>query len=335
VEFVQHVAKSLQSKRGIYLSKPICQERQIDRINQKTPLIVPSFSSMIDERIGLIHERFRNRIPIASLVSAYDVVYGYIKKDSMWASDVVFIDSGNYEFNNLCNSTRRKNWSLRNYSDFLHTMKPLSKVTIVNFDGKQALEKQVENADKVFSDCTKYAHCFLYRPIRSYVNIDELIHNISMLSHFDVLGFTEKELGSSLVQRCENLIKLRRALRDRDVETPIHIFGCIDPLSVLIFFLSGADIFDGTSWLKFSFDNNLAIYPSNAAIISGSWKDSDSMVFNLMCIENLRKLTQLLYDLKEFSNELDFAKLHFNTTVLERVKNIIATAQSNIGGNYG
>jgi hypothetical protein len=308
----------------------ICQIRKINCINQETPLLVPSFSSILDEKIGLIHDKVRSRIPSACLVSAYDVVHGYINKDNIWTSDVLVIDSGNYEYNNLCNSIHRKKWCLEDYSAFIQTLKPLSKVIIVNFDEKETLERQIANANRLFQRFSDYAKCFLYRPPSGRLDINEFILNIAEMSKFDVLGLTEKELGCSIIERCQNLIKLRRALKEKNLKTPIHVFGCIDPLGVLIFFLSGADIFDGTNWLKFSFDDNLAIYPNNSAVISGVWNYSDSSIFEYLCAENLRKLTNLMFDLRNYACEHDFKTLSIKPKLLKNVMNIIAAAQSNV-----
>jgi hypothetical protein len=150
------------------------------------------------------------------------------------------------------------------------------------------------------------------------------------MSQFDILGLTEKELGRSIIERCQNLVKLRRALKEKKLETPIHIFGCIDPMGVITFFLSGADIFDGTNWLKLSFDNSLAVYPNNSAVISGVWNYPDAALFEHMWIENLRKLTKLMYELRIYANTHDFSVLSIAPNYLEIIKNIIVTAQSNV-----
>ncbi|XHH09567.1 MAG: hypothetical protein ACFCUE_02760 [Candidatus Bathyarchaeia archaeon] len=307
-----------------------CELRKIARINQETPLLIPSFSSILDEKIGLVHSRLRNRLPLASLVSAYDLSNNLINRDEIWASDVVVVDSGNYEYSNLFNSTLRKNWCLENYFTFLKTLKPMSKVIIVNFDEKTEIKTQISHANSLFDNFNNYAHCFLYRPISGYFDFDEYTSKIDELAQFDVLGITEKELGRSIIERCINLMKLRKALKRKDLELPIHVFGCIDPLGVLLFYLSGADMFDGTNWLKLSFDNNLAIYPNNSAVISGAWNSFDSSVFEYICAENLRKLTNLMFQLKKYTNEHDLCLFKLDSTTLENVKNIITTAQSNV-----
>lgn len=306
--------------------------RKINTINQETPLLIPSFSSVLDEKIGLVHERLRNRIPSASLVSAYDVAYNLINKDTIWASDVVVIDSGNYEYTNLCNSTLRKKWCAEDYLTFISTLKPLSKVIIVNYDEKIEIDSQILRAKELFKNIESYAKCFLYKPVSGYFDLEEYVSKIDQLSDFDVLGITEKELGCSIVERCVNLMKLRQVLNRKKLEHPIHIFGCIDPIGVLLFFLSGADMFDGTNWLKLSFDNNLAVYQNNAAVLSKAWYCCENALSEFVWVENLHKLTKLTLDLKKYTKENDFNIFGIETKLERNIKDIITKAQSKIKG---
>ena len=45
------------------------------------------------------------------------------------------------------------------------------------------------------------------------------------LRDFDVIGFTEKEIGNSVLDRMNNIAKLRIAMRKANINKPIHIFG--------------------------------------------------------------------------------------------------------------
>ena len=89
-------------------------------------------------------------------------------------------------------------------------------------------------------------------------------------------------------------------------------------------------MFDGTNWLKLSFDNNLAIYPNNSAVISGKWSSSDASLFEHVWIENLRKLTSLMFKLKKYSNEHDYDIFDIEPALAENIKNIIVSAQSSV-----
>ena len=55
--------------------------------------------------------------------------------------------------------------------------------------------------------------------------------------------------------------ELRRELANEiDLYIPIHLFGCFDPKSLIYFFLSGADIFDGLTWLRYFIYGNTTMY---------------------------------------------------------------------------
>ncbi len=71
----------------------------------------------------------------------------------------------------------------------------------------------------------------------------------------DVIGFPQRELGPNIIQACEFIKKLRHKLDEYNIYKPIHIFGCSDPKSIILFVLSGADLFDGLGWIKYAFCN--------------------------------------------------------------------------------
>jgi hypothetical protein len=158
------------------------------------------------------------------------------------------------------------------------------------------------------------------------VDISGLIDNITLIEPFDVLGITEKELGSSLFKRCRNLLRIRDALNSKDITIPIHIFGCLDPLNIISYFLCGADIFDGTIWLKFSFNPNIAVYTNNIAFINGNWSEPDSNVRASSCSVNLTHLTKLMHKLRRFTGEYDFNLLGLEDYLCKQVKDLTKTA---------
>jgi hypothetical protein len=54
----------------------------------------------------------------------------------------------------------------------------------------------------------------------------------------DVIGVTEKEAGSTLRERIETVVLLRRALHLIGSDIPIHLFGGLDPALSPLFFLA-------------------------------------------------------------------------------------------------
>jgi len=310
--------------------KQVCKIRNIGEIAIQTPLLIPSFSSVVSQNIGEIHARLRDHISTASLIGAYDLYYNFIDREKIWVSDVVFIDSGTYEQVIQTGSQNLRNWSLSMYLAVLDTLKPLTKVVLINYDKHGPLKKQITDAQNLFSKYPEYATCFLCKPSQtsiSTVDIMNLVENITLTEPFNILGLTEKELGDSLLKRCQNILKIRKALDSQGLTLPIHIFGCLDPLSILSYFLCGADIFDGLSWLKFGFYENVAIYVNNHALLKGSWSEPDLSIQALAYVLNLKELAHLMYNMRKFTRENDFAIFGLRENILREVKNLTNAAR--------
>jgi len=298
-------------------------------VDIETPLLVPSFSSVVlGKTVGKMHKKLKEHIPDASLVSAYDLTYGFVKTEEIWVSDVVFIDSGNHEVAELADSKKKRKWTLQMYSELVDPLRPFAKVVLVNYDQEGPLKEQLSDAKNFFGKYENYATCFLCKPASKSTNadIDGLIESITLIESFNILGLTEKELGNSLLKRCQNLLRIREAMNSQGLNIPIHVFGCLDPLGVLSYFLCGADIFDGTLWLKFSFYGNVAIYMNNFALLQRKWSESDSSVLASTYVLNLNKLTHLMYDMRRFTREYDLDVFGLNKETLKEVKDLTGTA---------
>jgi len=60
-----------------------------------------------------------------------------------------------------------------------------------------------------------------------------------------------------------NIAIIRLKVSANGLNQPIHIFGSLDPISTPLYFLSGADLFDGLTWLRYAYKDGLAIYQQN------------------------------------------------------------------------
>ncbi|WP_047865023.1 hypothetical protein [Rubrobacter aplysinae] len=282
-----------------------CKRRTISIVGAFTPLLVPSFSSRGFPDISGIHLNMRDEIFEASLVSAYDLSYGPLAGQDIYCSDVLFIDSGGYEAkliydpDEVYNDDRRgRPWSLEDYRTVLDGLSPLSQLVMVSFDhaDPSPLMMQVEEARTLFCDYPQYASDFLCKPEDGslFMNVDDLVKNINeVAAYFSLLGVTEKELGDSLLERCCNLLRIRAALLAADSETPIHVFGCMEPLSIVSYFLCGADVFDGLTWLRLAFSKGLPLYGQVDAILREEWKFRDADLLVARWVRNLRTLRDL------------------------------------------
>ena len=88
-------------------------------------------------------------------------------------------------------------------------------------------------------------------PINEIDTVVEII--LANQKTIDIIGFPEREIGPTIIQACMFIKKLRQKLDENKIFKPIHIFGCSDPKSIILFVLSGADLFDGLGWIKYAF----------------------------------------------------------------------------------
>jgi hypothetical protein len=167
--------------------------------------------------------------------------------------------------------------------------------------------------------------------LQSRLDITNVIGQIHSLADFDVIGVTEKEVGSSLLDRMKNIGMLRSALQKVGLETPIHIFGSLDPITSPMYFLAGADIFDGLTWLRFAFQNGRTLYKQNyGATIGLSIK---AHVLDGICWDNnYRYLQELQLEMRRFLQTEDFNSFKFNGALF---RSGLESAMEAIGAAYG
>ncbi|MCC7001654.1 MAG: hypothetical protein IT357_05835, partial [Gemmatimonadaceae bacterium] len=131
------------------------------------------------------------------------------------------------------------------------------------------MTKQIATCAKLLAQYPDQLHAVLIKPRdrrARHIDIDDVVRNVASLSQFSIVGFTEKELGDSCLSRMEAIARIRLALDDAGLRAkPIHIFGSLDPVSVCLYFVSGAEIFDGLTWLRYGYYEGSAMYIQNCA----------------------------------------------------------------------
>jgi queuine/archaeosine tRNA-ribosyltransferase len=74
-----------------------------------------------------------------------------------------------------------------------------------------------------------------------------------------IVGIPERDLGQGVVERAATIRKIRTALDKSGRDIPIHMLGTGHPISILIYSLSGADMFDALEWCTTSVDPSTAL----------------------------------------------------------------------------
>jgi hypothetical protein len=294
----------------------LCKQRSIASLDISTPLLIPSFSSKGFSNIGNIWKNVTEFMPPIVLISSYDIFYTKMPYE-INNVDIVFIDSGGYEatidrdFSDIYATPHNTmNWDIDKHKTALTQIETLASKVVISFDRNSydlPLEKQIQNAKLLFDQHPESTSDFLIKPYKSnHLSTDEIEKNAELLTGFHIIGVTEKELGPTIECRIQNLIKLRAILDKVTTNKPIHVFGCFDPLSIWLFYLCGADIFDGLAWLRFSFYEAKAIYRQSYAILKNYLKFTDSELEFLCLYENLQFLENQRLSMIKFAKSYDW-----------------------------
>ena len=210
-------------------------------IKLQTPLLVPSFSSKgfrfnrdDESEVKVIFDIAREHLTQALLISAYDAYYNYIPSDN-FPTEIVFIDSGGYETSeehDLAEVYRYigpiKEWNENLHSEYLSSWPNHIPAIIISYDHgrvRNSIENQLESAIELFDNNKDQLNDFLIKPEtkdQQYIPIDKVIKNIELLKDFSIIGFTEKELGGSLLDRMKHIAQIRLALDEVGIQSPLH-----------------------------------------------------------------------------------------------------------------
>ncbi len=312
----------------------------------ETPLLVPGFSSKAlgPIKLGQAHRKddlvassivhtdaFVRGIDEALLVSAYDIHHRFVTDPeaftrgfarSAYANPrLLIIDSGWYEKSVGPASGQwyhevgeALGFDREEYTALIDALDPGVAALIVSWDdsGESTYLEQVE-AGQDFFGARRFASTLLLKPERS-----RLYHDFSDLSEglarrmkaFDVIGVTEKDLGDKILTRLSTLARLRDRLDAVGAEAPLHVFGGLDPLFTPLYFMAGAEIVDGLSWLRYAFRDGVSVYRDAAPLLDGNFEKRIPIAVARVQLDNLDALVELSRELKVFlHNDCDFGKL--------------------------
>lgn len=247
----------------------------------RTPLLIPSFSSKGFPEMKKIIRVMSEFITEAVLVSAYDIHYKLLASQQLTFPSLIFLDSGGYESrveHDLSEAYgqdyKPKKWTVMDHREVLAKWQSTIPTVIISYDSPRrhtSIEGQLEAALKLKKDFPSFVHELLVKPEHKgeLIEPSAIVKIAKNLGEFSIIGFTEHELDHRMIGRMEKLAKMRGILDAHDISSPIHVFGSLDSLSTALYFLSGAEIFDGLTWLRFGFHNGQTIYRQNYGAIRG------------------------------------------------------------------
>lgn len=288
----------------------------------QTPLLVPSFSSKgfaVDKtgksEIASIFDVASELISDTMLVSAYDLSCGHLDYIESAIADLTFVDSGGYEISNehdlsavFLHTSDAKDWNTDMLREVLDGWPEHIPSVFVSFDqpkNRIPLREQIDEARSFLAPYSHQLRTLLIKPEttdQDYVQYPNVIAHAGELGDFDIIGLTEKELGNSIIQRMIRIAKIRQAMDNEGVSAPIHIYGSLDPITSVLYFLSGAEIFDGLTWLRYGFIDGMACYYHNyGSVHSGiGIHSTDEFVRARMIQDNLGYLVNLTHQMQKF-----------------------------------
>lgn len=323
---------------------------KLSGVTLQTPLLIPSFSSKGFARskkdgkseIGKILATAGEFLTEAYLISAYDIYYQDVPSaDNLpFTPDLIFLDSGGYEI-----STDRdyssvidplpapEPWDVEKLKSVLGDWPEEIPAVLVSYDRpdeRKPYPEQVANARKLFRDHRNQLGLLLLKPeTESQNTLKETLGaaavNASELGCFDIIGVTEKELGRSMIDRMTQIATLRLAMDNADVTAPIHVFGALDPLSVCLYFIAGAEIFDGLTWIRYAYNDGMCVYMHNASVVNFGLYERDNLVKSRTVANNYYYLQDLEHRLREFEATRTFDKLEPHSELLVKACDSLKT----------
>lgn len=235
------------------------------------------------------------RFPCRSvLISAYDLYFKHFQareflktpaESHLRKACLVFLDSGGYELAADFDLTELREFGYKPKDGYwvheyegvlkrLASSKRPPPLVMANFDrtsiGKP-LENQITVARTLFNRYPDFLGDFIIKPWSqdSYVVDPAKLSDddIKQLRGFNIIGVTEKDLGTNLIDRIKRVATLRKKLDEAEIAAPIHIWGGLDPISSPLFFFAGAEIFDGVGWLRYAYHDGVAVYRGNYTVM--------------------------------------------------------------------
>ena len=302
----------------------------------RTPLLVPSYSSKGFPEVGHILELTQQFVDSQILVSAYDLHYGHISEETdLNFPPLLIVDSGGYEASQdrAMQDPERVSvvdyqpveWSEALHNGIVESWDVLPPTIFVSYDHPSKripLDEQIANALKFGSGNGQINRELLLKPSTTtshYLKVEEICANARKFAPFVAIGVTEDEIGKNLLERMLNIGKIRQALTSASLETPIHVFGSLDTITTLLYFVMGADVFDGLTWLRYGYYDGATVYKQNLAALKFAPKTHVKRVDQECWHHNYLYLQEMQQRMRSFLNDGDFAKFKDYSTEIEEL----------------
>lgn len=319
-------------------------------VTLETPMLVPSFSSkgfgfgksgeadVYD--ICLVASEYLTE---TMLISAFDIASQHLPVFRSAITELTFVDSGGYEISDYHDLSavyrhpqKIQDWSVEKLAKVYSSWPDHIPAVFVSYDHpkvRKPLHEQIEFANKFLSNYPKQLHSLLIKPEtekQDYIQVRNVVASCGDLRGFQIIGFTEKELGNSILKRMTNIAEIRIAMDDKGMDIPIHIYGSLDPITSILYFLSGAEIFDGLTWLRYGYANGHACYWNNYGAKAVGIHRDDDFIKGKTIQDNLSSLFELTSQMQKFLLEYDFSKFIHDPDFFKECYDLLRTKNKRI-----
>ncbi len=111
----------------------------------------------------------------------------------------------------------------------------------------------------------------------------------------------------------KNIAQLRRALDKVGLDTPIHVFGSLDTVTTPMYFLAGADIFDGLTWLRFAFHTGYTVYKHNYGALKFGIATGADVIDGRCWNDNYYYMKDMELEMRRYLNDRDFSVFRYHS----------------------
>jgi hypothetical protein len=305
---------------------------------------VPSFSSKGFPTLQKTFDVTKEYISDEILVSAYDV--GRALKPSFDFATAVFLDSGGYEASKeldmsdtLETEYRDRPWSINDYQDVITSWATLAPTVFVSYDtpnSRVPMAKQIKRAKSLKLTDKAHALDFLIKPETKKSTRLDMKKVLPVCKHFDefqVIGVTEKEVGNGILDRMHNIALLRSELDKHSPDKPIHVFGSLDTLTTILYFIAGADIFDGLTWLRYAFLDGDTVYRHSFGALTLPVSTNSDVAEARCWSNNYQYLQQMRLDMLKFLHDGRFDHFGRHAEVIQAASESLVAKLA--GGKHG
>lgn len=242
-------------------------EIETQRKVMRTPFYFPAISSVktkhnIEDYLKLID---KINYP-GFLVSSYDIFHAEEKRrdkligavsDATEGETITFLDSGNYE----ASWYEDEEWSLKNLESVLDRTSADFCFSFDVFWGSQkGRDQHVKATITAIAETVGIQKMGTIVPLvhADSVNLPEITREVVEGINPRIIGVPERELGPGIFQRADTIKRIKSELDETGRQIPLHVLGTGDPISILVYALCGADMFDGLEWCRKAVDPNTA-----------------------------------------------------------------------------